>query len=186
MKDKIEAMISYVFGKYDMRKGKTNQMRMSKLLDFCMDDINEHPSLIDELQDNTTLEHFIIQSIIYMTNDKENANSIHKKDAILYEGILTPQQYLEMMTGKYFCLDADNQFEAVENILDGEFGEGAYWSFALDSIDEVMESSHKVILVEIVNIIIHNDKAEQEKLYRWFEVPDDWTKELVEKKLAEI
>ena len=37
MKDKIEAMISYVFGKYDMRKGKTNQMRMSKLLDFCMD-----------------------------------------------------------------------------------------------------------------------------------------------------
>lgn len=264
MKEKIEAMISYVFGKYDMRKGKMNQMRMSKLLDFCMKDINEHPSLADNLQDNTALEYFVVQSIIYMMsgkeNDKfdlefvlfqslldeseekqigilyddivyclccfgsfeeedysiaerkkmefaniadllkfcmngeyktlfkdtENANSTHKKEAILYDRMLTPQQYLEIMTGKYFCLDADNQLETVENILDDEFGEGVYWSFVLDSIDEITENGHKVVLVEIVNIIIRNDKAEQKKLYRWFEVPDNWTKEFVEKKLAEI
>lgn len=263
MKEKIEAMISYVFGKYDMRKGKINQERISKLLDFCMKDIIKHPSLADELQDNTALEFFVIQSIIYMMtgkedkfdvefvlfqslldeteekqigilyNDivyclccfgsfaeedyliaerkkmefanivdllkfclngeyktlfknKESVNSTHKKDVILYDGVLTPQQYLEMMTGKYFCLDADNRLETVENILDGEFGKGAYWDFSLDSIDEIMENGHKVVLVEIVNIIIKNDKSELEKLYRWFEVPDDWTKESVKRNLQKF
>ena len=105
------------------------------------------------------------------------------KDVIMYDKVLKPQNYLEMMTGTYYCLNADNQLEQVENILDDRFGEGAYWSFALDNISEVMENDHKVVLVHIVNI---NDDCEQEDIYRWFEVPDDWTKETVVEQLSKI
>ena len=66
MKEKVEAMISYIFGKYDMRKGENNKLRMLKLTEFCIKDINEHPTLIKELSDKTALEYFVIQSIIYM------------------------------------------------------------------------------------------------------------------------
>ena len=99
------------------------------------------------------------------------------KDVIRYNGILTPQQYLELVTDNYYCLNADNQLEEVEKIMDKEFGEGAFWSFALDDISAVMENDHIVVLVEIVNIVMKDDGAEQEKLYRWFKLPFDCTKE---------
>ena len=34
-----------------------------------------------------------------------------------------------------------------------------------------MENDHPVVLVEIVNIVMKDSSAEQEKLYRWFELP---------------
>ena len=43
MKKRLEDMISYVFGKYDMRTGIDNKTRMEKLLQFCLDDIESHP-----------------------------------------------------------------------------------------------------------------------------------------------
>ena len=104
------------------------------------------------------------------------------KDAIKYNGLLTARQYLELVTNNYYCLKADNQLEEVEKIMDKEFGEGAFWSFALDDISEVMENDHIVVLVEIVNVVMKDDSAEQEKLYRWFELPFDCSKEeLLEK-----
>ena len=108
------------------------------------------------------------------------------KDVIMYDKMLSARTYLEMMTGSYYCLDADNQVEAVEKILDDQFGEGAYWSFALDNISEVMENDHKVVLVECVNIVMEGDNAKQDPIYRWFEVPNGWTKEMIMAKLEEI
>lgn len=108
------------------------------------------------------------------------------KDVIMYDKILSAQTYLEMMTGNYYCLNADNQVEQVENILEEQFGQGAYWSFALDNITEVMKNDHKVVLVKIVNIVMEGDEAEQDNIYRWFEVPDDWTKEDVLEQLKKV
>ena len=108
------------------------------------------------------------------------------KDVIIYDKILSAQTYLEMMTGNYYCLNADNQAEQVENILEEQFGQGAYWSFALDNITEVMKNDHKVVLVKIVNIVMEGDEAEQDNIYRWFEVPDDWTKEDVLEQLKKV
>ena len=71
MQEKIEAMISYVFGKYDMRKGKKNNTRMKKLLKFCMEDMKEHPSLENELHDKSALEFYVVQSMIYMIDKGE-------------------------------------------------------------------------------------------------------------------
>ena len=108
------------------------------------------------------------------------------KDVIMYDKILSAQTYLEMMTGNYYCLNADNQVEQVENNLEEQFGQGAYWSFALDNITEVMKNDHKVVLVKIVNIVMEGDEAEQDNIYRWFEVPDDWTKEDVLEQLKKV
>ena len=85
------------------------------------------------------------------------------KDVIIYNKILSAQTYLEMMTGNYYCLNADNQ---VENILEEQFGQGVYRSFALDNITEVMKNDHKVVLVKIVNIVMEGDEAEQDNIYR--------------------
>ena len=104
----------------------------------------------------------------------------------MYDKILSAQTYLEMMTGNYYCLNADNQVEQVENILEEQFGQGAYWSFALDNITEVIKNDHKVVLVKIVNIVMEGDEAEQDNIYRWFEVPDDWTKEDVLEQLKKV
>ena len=108
------------------------------------------------------------------------------KDAIRYAGLITAQQYLELITGKYYCLNADNQLEEVERILNREFGEGSFWSFALDDIGEVMEKDHTVVLVELVNIVMKDNTAKQEKLYRWFELPAEWTKEEITRKIEEL
>ena len=66
MKKRLEDMISYVFGKYDMRTGIDNKIRMEKLLQFCLGDIESHPGLEAIFDDNDKLEFFVIQSIIYM------------------------------------------------------------------------------------------------------------------------
>lgn len=66
MKKRLEDMISYVFGKYDMRTDVANKTRMEKLLQFCLDDIESHPGLETIFDDNDKLEFFVIQSIIYM------------------------------------------------------------------------------------------------------------------------
>jgi len=108
------------------------------------------------------------------------------KDVIMYDKVISASTYLEIMTGNYYCLREENQVEQVENILDEQFGEGAYWSFALDNISEVMENDHKVVLVECVNIVMIGDNAEQDQIYRWFEIPDDWTKEDVLEQLSKI
>lgn len=66
IEQEIENMISYVFGKYDMRKGETNKSRMKKLYEFCINDLKEYPALKDSLKTKESLEFFVIQSMIYM------------------------------------------------------------------------------------------------------------------------
>ena len=66
MKKRLEDMISYVFGKYDMRTDVSNKTRMEKLLQFCFDDIESHTGIETIFDDNDKLEFFVIQSIIYM------------------------------------------------------------------------------------------------------------------------
>lgn len=69
METRVETVISYLFGKYDMRLGEDNKNRMQKVLEFCMEDIRMHPSLERELNSNEKLEFFIIQSLICMIRE---------------------------------------------------------------------------------------------------------------------
>lgn len=93
--------------------------------------------------------------------------------AIAYDKVISAQNYLQLITGKCFIINADNQLEQVENILAQE-GYDNLWNYPLNEVDEIMlhycEDNTRVVLVEIVNI---TDNCEQEKLYRWFELPFD-------------
>ena len=102
---------------------------------------------------------------------------------IKYDGIIYPQAFLAVMTGKYFCVTADNQLEEIEKILDEELGEGQCWSYPFSETKDIVNNDKSVVLVEIVNI---NEKCEQERLYRWFEVPEEWTKEEFARRLSEV
>lgn len=102
---------------------------------------------------------------------------------IKYDGILYPQTFLAVMTGKYFCVTADNQIEEMEKILDEELGGGQCLSYPFEETVNIVNNDKSVVLVEIVNI---NEECEQERLYRWFEVPEEWTKEEFSKRLSEV
>lgn len=102
---------------------------------------------------------------------------------IKYDGILYPQTFLAVMTGKYFCVTADNQLEEMEKILDEELGGGQCLSYPFEETVNIVNNDKSVVLVEIVNI---NEECEQERLYRWFEVPEEWTKEEFSKRLSEV
>ena len=102
---------------------------------------------------------------------------------IKYDGIIYPQAFLAVMTGKYSCVTADNQLEEIEKILDEELGGGQCWSYSFEETEDVVKNDKSVVLVEIVNI---NEECEQERLYRWFEVPEEWTKEEFAKRLSEV
>lgn len=102
---------------------------------------------------------------------------------IKYDGILYPQTFLAVMTGKYFCVTADNQLEEMEKILDEELGGGQCLSYPFEETVNIVDNDKSVVLVEIVNI---NEECEQERLYRWFEVPEEWSKEEFSKRLSEV
>ena len=102
---------------------------------------------------------------------------------ILYDGIVYPQAFLEVMTEKCFSVSAANQLELVEKILDIELGEEQCLSYPFSETKDVVINDKNVVLVEIVNI---NERCEMERLYRWFELPEEWTKEKFAKRLSEV
>lgn len=53
-------------------------------------------------------------------------------------------------------------------------------------LSAVIKNDHKVVLVEIVNIVMEGYEAEQDNIYRWFEVPDEWTKDDILEQLRKI
>lgn len=55
---------------------------------------------------------------------------------IITDRILNPQTYLELITGNYYPLNVNNQLEAIEEILDREFGEGTFWSYSITDIPD--------------------------------------------------
>lgn len=101
---------------------------------------------------------------------------------IITDKILNPQTYLELMTGNYYSLTADNQLEEVEKILDSAFGEGTFWSY---SLTDILNEEHEVKLVpvEIVNI---TEDCKQDKFCRLFQVPDDWNEKILKERLGKI
>ena len=97
---------------------------------------------------------------------------------IIYDKILSAREYLEIMTGKSYILNADNQLKEVKTILSREFGEEKFKSYPLTQIEKI--KNRNVLLVKVVNI---NDDCEQEDVYLWFEVPDSWSKENIEERM---
>ena len=66
--------------------------------------------------------------------------------------------------------------------MDREFGEGTFWSYSLTDIPSEKHDV-KLIPVEIVNI---TEDYKQNKFCRLFQVPDDWSEEILQEKLSDI
>ena len=87
---------------------------------------------------------------------------------------LTPQEYLEIVTGKVYFVNADNQVEMVEKIIESEGF--SLWSYPLSELSHIVENNLRVVLVECVNVTDDGLK----KSYRFFEVPDSVTSKTID------
>ncbi len=89
------------------------------------------------------------------------------------EKIYSPQRYLELITGKCYMIDGENDVEFIERILEEEYD--SMWSYPLSEIDHIAEEGLDVVLVDCM--IINEETDNFEHVYRWFEVPSDFEDE---------
>lgn len=91
------------------------------------------------------------------------------------EQIYSPQNYLELITGKCYIVDGDNDIEFIEKILK----EHGYCRLRNYSMSEIECISSKDIGVVLVDCMVYNEESQSmisaafEHVYRWFEVPSD-------------
>ena len=85
------------------------------------------------------------------------------------EKIYSPQEYLELITGKCYAVRGDNDVETIEKILE-KLGY-CLWSYAFTEIEHIVEEKLNVVLVDCM---VYNEKEKDfEHVYRWFEVPNE-------------
>ena len=89
------------------------------------------------------------------------------------EKIYSPQRYLELITGKCYMVDGENDVEFIETIIEKECD--SMWSYPLSEIDHIVEEGLDVVLVDCM--IINEETDNFEHVYRWFEVPSDFEDE---------
>lgn len=89
------------------------------------------------------------------------------------EKIYSPQDYLDAVTGNYYCIDGDDDIEFIQRILaQNEF---ELWDYPMSEIDHIVENELNVVLVDCM---VWNKKTKEfEHQYRWFEVPEDFKEE---------
>ena len=87
-------------------------------------------------------------------------------------GIYSPQNYVEAVTGNCYIFRSDNTGEEIQKLLK----ENGYdlWDYPLAEIEHIVENQLNVVLVDVSGF---NDGDKWEQEYRWFEVPDDFKEE---------
>ena len=88
--------------------------------------------------------------------------------------LYSPQKYLELVTGKCYIIDGDNDIALIELLL--EHDKKDLWNCPLSEIDHIVEDNLNVVLVDCM--VLSEDNAEYEHVYRWFEVPEDFEDEM--------
>lgn len=91
------------------------------------------------------------------------------------EHIYSPQGYLDAVTGKCYVVAGDNDIEFMENILKRNGLADELWNYPLSEIDHIVENELNVVLVDCM--VVNEVTDEFEHVYRWFEVPADFTEE---------
>lgn len=85
------------------------------------------------------------------------------------EKVFSPQEYLELVTGKCYIITGDDDVDFIEKTL--AKNARCLWNYPLNEIDHIVESNLNVVLVECM--IWNEDKGEFEHKLRWFEVEGD-------------
>lgn len=94
---------------------------------------------------------------------------------VIYKKMINPRIYIEIITGKYYILNADKQLDEMKEILKRE-GFGVLCDYPMSDIEKVADKDKKFVLVEFVNIT-KNDTMDYQ--YRWCELPVNITKERI-------
>ena len=94
---------------------------------------------------------------------------------VIYEKMINPRIYIEIITGKYYILNADKQLDEMKQILKREEF-GVLCDYPMSDIEKVADKDKKFVLVEFVNIT-KNDTMDY--TYRWCELPVNITKERI-------
>ena len=89
------------------------------------------------------------------------------------ERIYSPQQYLEAITDKCYIIRGENDIAFIEGALEHEGLE--LWNYPMSEIDHIVENELDVVLVDCM--VVNEDTDQFEHIYRWFEVPEDFTEE---------
>lgn len=86
------------------------------------------------------------------------------------EKIYSPQNYLEAVTGKYYCISGENDIEFIQEILERNGYTDELWDYPLSEIDHIVKNGLNVVLVDCM--VVNSETDEFEHVYRWFEVPE--------------
>ena len=87
--------------------------------------------------------------------------------------LYSPQKFVEVLTGKYYIFDGDDDIEEIHKLLrkNGiESYENPLWDYPLNEIDHIVENDINVVLVDVM---VTNEDDEFEHKLRWFEIPAD-------------
>lgn len=94
--------------------------------------------------------------------------------------IYIPSQFVEVLTGKYYIFDGDNDIDEIHELLrqNGiESGENPLWDYPLNEIEHIVENGINVVLV---NVMVENENGDLKHEYRWFEIPADCVEDFEE------
>lgn len=158
---------------------------MNNLIKMIFDDLEKEIKRVKEKETSLyTISYNAISNkafekvedaISKLKNKYLNEKEVNSKGKIISDSPLTPQEYLEIVTGKTYLVNGLNQVEETEDILsENEF---MLWSYPLTETDYVLENNLRVVLVECVNVA----DVGTEKCYRWFEVPECVTSDTIKK-----
>ena len=88
--------------------------------------------------------------------------------------LYSPQEFVEVLTGKYYIIDGDNDIENIHALLihEGiESEESPLWDYPLNEIAHIVENDINVVLVEVA--VWNEETGHFEHELRWFEIPAD-------------
>ena len=88
------------------------------------------------------------------------------KNIVKSKKLYSPQNYLELITGKTYIVQGDNDIELIEKILEQEGY--CLWNYSLNEVEHLIESEIPVVMVDCM--IYKEEKKEYEHEIRWFEV----------------
>ena len=97
---------------------------------------------------------------IEKTNERERMSSMK----VVYDGVLDPMEFVELLTGEYYFMRADDQLQEMRDILNKNHIKVKDYSIVSPDIP----SDAKVVLVLSVNI---TSNGQQRNVLRWFEIP---------------
>ena len=89
------------------------------------------------------------------------------------EKIYSVQDYLEVVTEKYYIIRGEDDVEFIHNVLGHEGLE--LWDYPLSEIDHIVENNLNVVLVDCM--VVNEETDQFEHQYRWFEVPENFEEE---------